>query len=149
MNVEECRAVLKKVFGRAKLATLGGNLTLIPKAILQVPGVSKSRISAQFSGLVVQPLSVKSVSKKVVKITSKEAEAEIERMRTIVRGTVLSLVDSESIPDDGVLMNLGLDSLGATELSVRLSKEFNLRLPPTMLFSYPSVNDIVSHLSEK
>eukprot|EP01042_Synura_sphagnicola_P036678 gene36678-biopygen17962 len=45
-------------------------------------------------------------------------------------------------------MSLGLDSLGATELANRLSKELDVKLLPTLVFSYPSVKEISGYIYE-
>jgi len=39
-----------------------------------------------------------------------------------------------------------MDSLGATEISGRLSSELGVRVPSTLLFSYPTLRDITSHM---
>ena len=62
---------------------------------------------------------------------------------------VLSLLDASEVSEDASLMDAGLDSLGATELSRRLTAELGVRVSPTLLFSYPSVREITAHLQEQ
>jgi acyl transferase domain-containing protein/NADPH:quinone reductase-like Zn-dependent oxidoreductase/acyl carrier protein len=45
-------------------------------------------------------------------------------------------------------MDAGLDSLTATDLAHHLSKAFKLRLLPTLIFNYPTVDAIAAHMSE-
>ncbi|RYG94951.1 KR domain-containing protein, partial [archaeon] len=53
---------------------------------------------------------------------------------------------NEEFSFDDTLMEVGLDSLGSTDLVTRLSNEFSLSLPSTFIFNYPSVNAIGSFL---
>ena len=39
-------------------------------------------------------------------------------------------------------MSIGLDSISATELAMRLSERLDLELPPTLLFDHPSLRSI-------
>ena len=54
--------------------------------------------------------------------------------------------DGMGVADSDQLMETGVDSLGATELAVTLSSELGLRLLPTLVFSYPTIGDIVDHV---
>lgn len=64
----------------------------------------------------------------------------------IVRRIAAELISNELISDSVPLMDMGIDSLSATEIASNLSTEFGLKLFPTLLFNYPTVNDIVNHL---
>ena len=44
-------------------------------------------------------------------------------------------------------MSVGLDSIGATELSTRLSERLKTELSPTLVFDHPTLQSIVSSLS--
>ncbi len=61
---------------------------------------------------------------------------------------ILGLSSAEALPPEKPLQELGLDSLMAVEM--RNSLEFNLErsLPATLLFDYPSLEAVVSYLSE-
>ena len=66
-----------------------------------------------------------------------------------VTSAVKDLIDKESDSELDVhapVMELGIDSLGATELIQRLSNDLGLRLAPTLLFDYPTVDELSNHL---
>jgi len=68
-------------------------------------------------------------------------------MVAMVRRIVDSLVENgKNLDLDAQLMDNGLDSLGATELSTMLSRELSMMIPATVLFSYPTMGDIVRYL---
>lgn len=48
-----------------------------------------------------------------------------------------------------LLSTLDLDSLKAVELTLRLERDLGLDLPPSLLWSYPTIADLASHLVEK
>lgn len=78
---------------------------------------------------------------------SRQTERSVSEVSGMVRSIVESLVDSSDIADDAQVMELGgFDSLSATELSGKLSSEFGVRVSPTMVFNYPTLRDITSHL---
>ena len=51
-----------------------------------------------------------------------------------------------TIASDAPLMSAGLDSIGATELSTRLSSRLETELPQTLLFDHPSLRSIAVSL---
>jgi acyl carrier protein len=63
--------------------------------------------------------------------------------------TVLALPNSNLIPTDRPLKELGLDSLMAVELRNRLSTLSNLELPASLLFDYPTPKNISQFLYNK
>jgi acyl transferase domain-containing protein/NADPH:quinone reductase-like Zn-dependent oxidoreductase/acyl carrier protein len=73
-----------------------------------------------------------------------------ERERTliaVVRTQVSAILGLGSdVPDGRPLQELGLDSLMAVELRNRLQKRSGLRLPPTLLFDYPTVEALAGLL---
>ena len=59
-----------------------------------------------------------------------------------------SLQESDQEVDvQAPLMEMGLDSLAATQLVQQLSSEFGIQLAPTLLFNYPTVNALSDHLA--
>ena len=56
-------------------------------------------------------------------------------------------VTGTTISADAPLMDSGLDSIGATELSNKISAHLNTELSPTLLFDHPSLRSIADALS--
>ncbi len=69
--------------------------------------------------------------------------ADIERR---VGATVAAVV-GQDVATEVPLMEAGLDSLGAVELRNSLSTAFEMELPPTLTFDYPSVAAISSFIA--
>ena len=61
---------------------------------------------------------------------------------------VLEVGKLDSVRTDAVLLDVGLTSSATTELSGRLSKEFGVKVRPTMLFTSPTIDDISLRLLE-
>ena len=80
--------------------------------------------------------------------TEEAATHTAEQVRDVVRSAVLSLVGEDDIDEDATLMDEGLDSLGATELSGKLAAELGVRVAPTLIFSYPTMRLIREHMEE-
>ena len=64
---------------------------------------------------------------------------ELTRIAAEVTGT--------NISTDAPLMDSGLDSIGTTELSNKISAHLNTELSPTLLFDHPSLRSIADALS--
>ncbi|GAA0397115.1 hypothetical protein GCM10010357_17800 [Streptomyces luteireticuli] len=62
---------------------------------------------------------------------------------------VLRLSDAASVDDATPLPELGFDSLTAVDLRNRLGADTGLRLPPSLVFQYPTVADLTRHLTEQ
>lgn len=56
-------------------------------------------------------------------------------------------VDREDIPMDLPLDEIGLDSVAAVTLSTELSVKLDCDLPGTILYEYPTINELSQHLS--
>ncbi|MBB6172714.1 acyl transferase domain-containing protein/acyl carrier protein [Nocardiopsis mwathae] len=75
---------------------------------------------------------------------------ELERHLTdLVRGCaadVLGHPDADRIEADGGFLEAGFDSLTAVELRNRLNAASGLRLPPALIFTYPTPRDLARYL---
>ena len=60
---------------------------------------------------------------------------------------IASEIIGTQVSVDAPLMSVGLDSIGATELSTRLSERLKTELSPTLVFDHPTLQSIVSSLS--
>ena len=86
-------------------------------------------------------------SKKKVRSSNADIWTKESIAETVYR-VVCSLIDTSDIPLDVPLMDLGLDSLGASELSGRLSSELGVKVLPTLVFSYPTLGEIQRNMIE-
>ena len=60
---------------------------------------------------------------------------------------IASEVINKDVSVDAPLMDAGLDSISATELSNKISAHLNTELPPTLLFDHPSLRSIADALA--
>jgi acyl transferase domain-containing protein/NADPH:quinone reductase-like Zn-dependent oxidoreductase/acyl carrier protein len=80
------------------------------------------------------------------KSTRMTVDELVESVHTLV--TNFMGTGSHSITRDSNLVENGLDSLGATEFATKLGSEFGIKLPPTLVFNYPSIHAVVNRLKE-
>ncbi|WP_203819219.1 type I polyketide synthase, partial [Paractinoplanes ferrugineus] len=62
---------------------------------------------------------------------------------------VLGHADGNEVTEDREFLSLGFDSLTAVDLRNRLTKLTGLGLPSSLVFDYPVVGELVTHLLEK
>jgi acyl transferase domain-containing protein/acyl carrier protein len=62
---------------------------------------------------------------------------------------VIGIDTSDTLDIDKPLMELGMDSLMAVEIRNRLGKDLDTSLPVSLLFNYPTVNELVKYLEQK
>ena len=49
---------------------------------------------------------------------------------------------------DAPLMSAGLDSISGTEFTNTLARQFEIELPPTLLFDYPTIESMAGFIAE-
>eukprot|EP00775_Hariotina_reticulata_P007135 gene7135-7350_t len=103
-----------------------------------VPGVFEEFAAA---GVVAEGVSVRWPAASLA-VQSTAAEADIQQQ---VNRAVAAVIGRQ-LDQDASLMESGLDSLGAVELRNALSAAFDLDLPATLTFDYPSINAISSFI---
>ncbi|MFB7718367.1 SDR family NAD(P)-dependent oxidoreductase [Nocardia sp. NPDC056100] len=64
-----------------------------------------------------------------------------------VTASVLGYTDPGQVATEVTYQNLGLDSLGARELAVLLTRELGLTVAPTAVYDYPTPDALTTHLA--
>jgi len=132
----------------------GSELLVIPSAVMSL--LNGSRVSRQFQNVVKKTLHSSStrVGMSSKKISSRTVVSSFTpvAINDIIKQAVATLVDKsvdvDTVELDFQLMEVGIDSMGASELATILSKSFGVKLLPTLLFNYPTMKDISVHVHE-
>src|SRR5690606_37669099 len=66
-----------------------------------------------------------------------------------ITSSFLHISDPSTLPLRKRLFEIGLDSLGAVELKNRLARILSVELRSTLLFDYPTVEDLVEHIGSQ
>ena len=77
-----------------------------------------------------------------------DAEEVLSNVQAQIMITVIKLLHAD-IGHDEPLMAAGLDSLGATELVQSLQSAFDISLPATMVFDYPTVAAMAAFITQQ
>ncbi|OMG70607.1 beta-ketoacyl synthase N-terminal-like domain-containing protein, partial [Burkholderia ubonensis] len=75
----------------------------------------------------------------------------IARITSLLAGVISAQakLKPEAIKGDVELNQYGFDSIMLTDLGNRLNHEFQLDLPPTVFFEYPTLDELARHLSRR
>jgi acyl carrier protein len=110
----------------------------------------------QFQNLITQTDSVAPSTQKTAIIGDELHQAmESERWDMLqthvqqITSSFLHISDPSTLPLRKRLFEIGLDSLGAVELKNRLARILGVELRSTLLFDYPTVEDLVEHIGSQ
>ena len=78
--------------------------------------------------------------------THAEVAAANSAVLPLVRSTVQRVLGQSIVADDQPLMEAGLDSLGAVELHAELGTVFQLEMPATLTFDYPTIAALATYI---
>eukprot|EP00930_Biecheleria_cincta_P103167 TRINITY_DN950_c0_g1_i1.p1 TRINITY_DN950_c0_g1~~TRINITY_DN950_c0_g1_i1.p1 ORF type:complete len:859 (+),score=228.70 TRINITY_DN950_c0_g1_i1:71-2647(+) len=89
---------------------------------------------------------VASAAPVVPEVKSLDPVLATKRLMNIVKDVVAA---DDEIAADSPLMEAGMDSLSSVQLVTEVSKEFQMTLSPSLVFDFPTVAAMVSHLVEE
>jgi acyl transferase domain-containing protein/acyl carrier protein len=133
--------------GRAAVVPAGFDLTLLRS---QPPGVRSilsgltgrgARRAARSGAGGAEP-----VKDRLVALSTPDRRKLLTDLVRTEAAAVLGHAAGSRLPEDTAFKELGFDSLTAVELRNRLAAQLDLRLPPTLLFDYPSATVLAAHL---
>lgn len=86
------------------------------------------------------------------RIAVMDTDSRREYVRDLVRDTIATVLGhaaDSTVDADRSFKELGFDSLTGMELRTRLGAATGLRLPATLVFDYPTPDDVAAHLEER
>ncbi len=108
-----------------------GNLAPLQRDLVQVP---------------VRQQRQRSLADRLSAVAAEERGAVVFDLVREQVAAVLGHASADAVDPERPFSDLGFDSLAAVELRNRLSAATGLRLPPTLVFDYPSVTGLARHL---
>ena len=75
---------------------------------------------------------------------SQKRDCLLAHLRNLV-GKTLGIASPAAIPSDQALSDLGLDSLASLELSHSLEESLETKVSSTLVYDFPTLNDLVGH----
>jgi acyl carrier protein len=75
-------------------------------------------------------------------------EYTLEEVRSRITAMVQDVAGLTEVAGDAVLLDIGLTSAAATELSGRLANEFGVLIRPTVVFTNPTIDDVAARVLE-
>ena len=126
----------------------GGILIIYPKAIHS--DVMNSKLKDQFEDVSIPTVALVEVHKPSANLTKKGNQNIIstDQVFDLVNSAVLNLLSVSSINADDQFEDIGLDSLRTTELASILSTVIGIKILPSVVLNYTTVNELVHYLIE-
>jgi NADP-dependent 3-hydroxy acid dehydrogenase YdfG/acyl carrier protein len=85
-------------------------------------------------------------SQKVANLGVEERYVELEKLIKIEIGQLLHIKNMSTVSNRKRLFEIGLDSLGAVDLKNKLASSLGAKLRGTLLFDFPTIEDLVQHI---
>jgi acyl carrier protein len=148
MSVKKVETFLEYIFEYSCFFSVDSLVTIIPKSIIKFVS---NKIKTQFSE-VMNDSNVGSLLTTSDLVGNNSVLIDNAEIRDTVLNIIIPLIQTSNEVrkkwlDDDQLMENGLDSLGATELAGQISKTYHIKLLPTFVFNYPTINSIVQYLA--
>ncbi|MDX2846597.1 phosphopantetheine-binding protein, partial [Streptomyces ipomoeae] len=86
---------------------------------------------------------------RLVGLGQSEARSVLTDLVRSHAATVLGHTTPDAVPLDGGFLDNGFDSLAAVDLRNRLNTATGLRLPPTLVFDYPTPRSLAQHIGQE
>mmetsp|Transcript_57665 Transcript_57665/g.134322 ORF Transcript_57665/g.134322 Transcript_57665/m.134322 type:complete len:709 (-) Transcript_57665:85-2211(-) len=80
--------------------------------------------------------------------TTEKQGLNLDMVRNMIMETAMNVNDGESLEMDTSLMESGIDSLAAITFRNELQRKSGLTLKGTLMFDYPTMSEIASHIVE-
>ncbi|MEU7786526.1 type I polyketide synthase [Amycolatopsis sp. NPDC049159] len=127
-------------------ARADGGATLVP---MRLDLTVRGEVPALLKGLVRAPARTAAPAQLRERLAAVPEAGRLDVLVGFVRAhvaAVLGHADPDAVPPRQAFRDLGFDSLTAVELRNRIGAETGLRLPPTLVFSYPDATALATHL---
>ncbi|RSD14001.1 type I polyketide synthase [Amycolatopsis eburnea] len=127
-------------------ARADGSATLVP---MRLDLTVRGEVPALLRGLVRAPARTAAPAQLRERLAAVPEAGRLDVLIGFVRAQVAAVLghaDPDAVPARQAFRDLGFDSLTAVELRNRIGAETGLRLPPTLVFSYPDATALATHL---